>query len=758
MNATAHPGSLLQLTLPVRDLSQSENGNVLDIAHPLLLEGFYPRIADFNAAGPLQIQAVETPCGAQPQVDVFRGRWPLETMRKIHSALPYGVAARILIRGPFGVSLSPLATSDLFFMLQELALASGAADGRLVIFKLFEAQNNPAEKRASSRIIKMLQAQGLYISLEDATCFTADSSFQPVYYQERIQQALAIHDEDFLGFPSILSAVSLKDMIGGLDSRLRDPKTPDYADAAVLTSALSDTVKAHADEHVVVALHSHETGFSTEAYAAAMDVACKKNQRFRPDVMPSGQSFAWIENVLRYLEESDPRAVLTAKQKEIVQDMSEVLEEVRSMYTDYHIDTTVLSGEERRRVKIPGGAVPSTVRLFLQPLADRLKLPFAEAKELLLRHMERAWHDLGKPHSVTPGAKFLGQTAYLKALREAKAVAEGEELPHAELYRDLPTELLMYWRGEMPIEPDSAVFHCICDEYLKRVLPDLLPEDEYKFLHNSLREHPTNKEHAQKQLAQQGLAVSEEAAQLFARDDVKGLLDNIEQLHFYLSVPDALRFHVEKHGQGPALSFYTQQRELFEQELADNQEKLKSLFAQSDLDFVSVFPMFQRVESLLDHVGLRTRPISIETAVRVAQLQEEVQRIEDLGIPLHRSDDAVFAGLLMAPSSNQLLDLSAQKLVFTPRENFPEEWSHELFCDPGYENESPHSGLALGEQAQQVALFWRKLAQNFYLNPDWTSSEKLEGFYRDIQQISEPSVYEWVLSQQRMRKAPISLD
>ncbi len=757
MNAPMHPGTLLQLTLPVRDLSQSENGNVLDIGHPILLERFYPRIADFNASGPLQIQAVETPCGAQPQVDVFRGRWPLETMRKIHSALPYGIAARILIRGPFGVGLTPLATPDLFFMLQELARASGAADGRLVIFKLFEAQNNPDEKRASSRIIKMLREQGLSVLLEDAICFTADAAFPPEHYQECTRLSLGVQHEDFLGLPEILTAVSLKDMIGGLDSKWRDPATPEYADAATLTRALTEVVRQNADEHVVVALHSHDTGFSTEAYAAAMDVACSQRQTFRPDVLPSGQSFAHINNVLQHLQTQNPAARLTEKQEAIVTEMSQALEEVRALYQDYRIDTSVISGEERRRVKIPGGAVPSTVRLFIQPLADRLKISFEEAKTLLLQHMEQAWIDLGKPHSVTPGAKFLGQTAYVKALREARSKAQNEALAHAELYRELPTELLVYWRGQMPAEPDAEVFACLCDEYLKRKLPELLPEEMYHPLHESLRERPTDKDSARQQLAQHGLSLSKVAAQLFESEEVQQHLARLEQLDFYLSIPSSHRLHDEVHCVGPRMEVYEQQRQQFKSEQHKKEEKLVKLFAAKNLDYKDTIGTYRRIESLLDHIGLRTRPIAGETEPRVPQLQEEVQRILDLGVEVPSFDDAVLAGLLMAPSSNQRLDLSVQKLVFFPRDEFPQEWSHELFHDPGYLANSPYTPLALGEQAQEAGLFWSKLAQTFYLNPGWNPSERLDCFYRELNTVQDPSVYEWLLSQKRMQKTPIPL-
>ena len=732
----------LSLCFPIRDMSQSENGNVLDIAHPILLGEFYPLLQAFNEAGPLQIDAVETPCGAQPQVDVFRGRFPLDTMRRIHQAMPERLAARILIRGPFGVGLVPLATSDLYYMLREMAIASGAKDGRKIIFKLFEAQNNPKEKLASLRIIKLLREEGYDIEVEDATCYTADQAFSPTHYQDAIEACIANDSEAFLDLPPIVSTISIKDMIGGLCGTSKDQAPPDYADASALTEKMSVIAPKGQDTPYILAVHSHHTGLSVPAYAVSILEAAVQKRRLRIDVLLSGTSFATLRELSATLEDMGYPGFLSTEQWKVLEQLEQVLERVRAMYRETYVDTTMISAEARRRVKIPGGAVPSMIRLFVTPLATYTGKTEEEACDILLEYMEQAWRELGKPHSVTPGAKYLGQTAF----HMAKIAASRDDMTSTQassesdttwLYEGLPMELVEYWRGEMPLQPKQAVFESICRQSLEHHLPRLLRDGQNAELREAILAHPADKEHAAGLL--EAFAPPAKARELFAQESIQSLLTQLEEKNFYLelveiaeTLPGAAERDASRYEE-----IYFQRKALLAQ--------LEYQFATQRMDFLEMKSRYDRYYQLLDHVGTRKTPIAQASTPRVKAIFQEIQSLISHRTTLSRLEDGVFAALLMAPNPQNPVDFVVQKMLFTPRAAFPQEWTGPHHGDPGFVSNIMGQPRSYKSVMQEAELFWRKLAHQRYLVP--TSPSGINFLAKEVQKIKDPSVAQLVMHQ-----------
>lgn len=734
---------LTKICLPIRDMSQSEYGNILDISHDKLLSDVYPLIADFNRAGELQIDMVETPCGAQPQVDVFRGRHPLESMKRIHRAMPLDVAARILVRGPFGVGLSPLSGLDLFCMLESMAKASGALSGRHVIFKVFEAQNNPSEKAATFQIVGVLRVLGYQVSIEDAICYTADKAFQVEEYKAAFAESLSSIDALGEWVSGLLVTSSLKDMIGGLG----EEGGGEVADTSLLVRGMVEVLDAHQKEDVVIGVHSHHTGFSLSAYCDGIVSAWSSGRTVRVDALPLTCSFLSIVELCDSLSKTHVVggvSLLTEEQRAIVMRMADVLESVRREYHVAKIDMEGLSGEIRRRYKIPGGAVPSTVRLFIQPLAAKLSLSEEEARERLLAQMELAWHELGKPHAVTPGAKFLAQTAYHLVVRSVEAERAGWELSRAELYMGLPLELLDYWRGAMPGQPDPDVFHVICSESLSRLSVGLFEGQTGTGSIHRLLVFPTNKEKAGSALSSMGLGLSGELRSRISESGMEDLLKRDQALSFFLSLKESASSF-------PWLSQLDFEGSPQFKEWASEAEsvrgQLEACFASCGLSTEEGLEVVRLYTMRLDSVGTRLLPISYSLSSRSAHI---VAELSSFGVPFSQEEmgDHLFVALLFPEDARGRIDVNVQKLLLTPRVEFPQEWEGPFHEDPGFVAEETGS-LEFGAPLKKAALFWRLLAQRQYQQTGEATTVSHDLFFSAFHKIEQPEVASLILSQKR---------
>ncbi len=664
----------VSLVLVPRDESQSEFGNKIPLNHEIFTKLWYPAIGKFNASGKLKIGAVETSCGAHPQVNILSGIHPLPVMRDTHRALPKDVPARLLVRGPFGVGLNALADEDLYVVLKQLALASGAADGRKVIFKLFEAQNNPKEHEASIKILKLLKQEGLDIECEGAISYTAEPEHPVEEYQGHVADFIANDNKHFLDTDSVLTTVSLKDMIGGLDSKRRNKDVQSYADAEILVNSFINEIEKQGKgpNDIAIAIHCHETGYATEANVAAAIAAVESGYKIKLDVMAGGRGFAQALAVIEGLREQGYDAGISAEQEEILRKMAERFETLAELHEEYQLDPTQISMEDRRNSHIPGGAVPTTISRHIIPLARELKIPVKDiieavenaakdlglpkdtATETIVYYMRQAWRELGNPHSVTPGADNLAATARQMALNAAHGKTG------AALYDNLSLDLLTYWRGKMPHNPDSDVFKNICGQYLKITLPKIFPGNDNQALRESIIFAPTDKNATRKTLSHMDLSKAEKA--LLADQDVQEWMEEIEDYQFYLKIPDYVRAIPKKNHEELAAK-----RREYEDTVAVLKARLRRKFEENDLDFDTVWGKHQKLENLLDHIGARTFPISKNIPSRLAQIvKKDLPHYEREGLIIKEEErmDLVFEALIMRGNDDGGIDENLVRALY----------------------------------------------------------------------------------------------
>jgi len=497
---------LVSVVPVIRDWSQSNFGNVVPLNHRILKERFYSQIPLFNIQGGLQMSAVETSSGAQPQIEVMKhAANPLKNMRDIDVTLDSGIPVRLLIRGPFAVGTKPNSYDDLKFQLKRMIEASGGQSGREVILKLFEAQNDPKEHVDSLRAIEELRNEGYNVSLELAECYTANKVYSLDYYGETAKSLISTALEYA---PTALNAVGLKDMIGGMKGK--GSAEADWDNAGDLVNCFLKEIESALPEdkakekNLTIAIHCHDTGFSTEANVEAAIAAVERGYKIRLDTIPDGQGFSSIQAVAEELKKRGYDCGLTNDQMESLNEMAAAQNELTEKYQVAKIDDNLVSPDDAREMNMPGGAKPSFVLGVINPLVSLFKeaanTVFNSAKEKYIS----LWERLGFPHAVTPGANNLGALTCITLANEHKGDEE---------FSDLPFDQINYWRGQMPSDVAPDVLNEICKQHLKKELPNILAGDNFKGLRDKIIANPTNKENAQKLIDESNVELSAEVVE-----------------------------------------------------------------------------------------------------------------------------------------------------------------------------------------------------------------------------------------------------
>lgn len=599
-----------------------------------------------------EIYALESG-GAHHQVNTLDGIMPINVVQDVNGHTNIEIDARILGRGPFGVGLNALHPSDLYELYKQLAVAHGAANGRQVTFKIFEAQGNPKEYEASSWIMKMLKDEGLKVGIEIATSYTATEKLTPDHYAQTTSDILDVELQDFLGLETALVGVTLKDMIGGLEAPDENGDVPEHANTAILMNKQIDVLKAKGltPDKVYTGQHSHDTGYALDANVASTTASHTRGYKSTADFTVGGIGFAQLKeyenaleskgvdpsisnNVLpvivtrdvsqsefgnhlllnhpRLLEKYYPRfadlnAAKTREERDcILDEMAFVMDQVCEEHAQYQIDPNAIPGDKRRWAKIPGGAVPTTMTRHVAGLINDLDITPQEAIEKITTYMNQAWEDLGLPHSVTPGADFLGATARIMA----KNVANGKS--GAALYDNLTPELVEYWRGKMPHNQDPAVLENLSRQHIKHVFSDK-PE-----LRDRLLEQPANKDHARDVFEENGFG--SQAEHIFERDDVIERFEQLRRYAFYLNIAPEDRFAHDQEKRG-----------ILEFEQDRIEAELENIFKEAGFSYDTELKKHEKLETLLNHVGQRTLSIAHGVEPRLPIIKNDYDRIQGLG-------------------------------------------------------------------------------------------------------------------------------
>ncbi len=550
-NSSAVPVSeteahLLGHVIVIRDWSQSSYGNRVPLNHEKL-DQFYKLIGAFNDAGPVKITAVEGPSGAQPQRDVMLGRPPLESIVHMDKKLARDVEMRLLVRGPFAVGLEALHEDDLTFVLETMAQKAGAVPegdkpGRKVVFRLFEAQNNPDEYAATLRILTAMRARGYNVSCELAICYTADDSFTSEHYRHLFERALINQTID----PNVITRISVKDMIGQLNDKPGEVKDGNAYSVTNVMLMIAEQFKEKYGRVLEIGVHTHQTdyalGASTMAAAAAVS-HIKHNDgkeaaisRLTLDSIPGGRGFADTKALIIQAAKFGYGPQPTDAQIEILDRLESIIHKLERAYK---ADANGFTGEELRYARLPGGAVPSAMDYAInklatgfvsEGLADNLGSATQMASRAFLDVNRRLSIDFGNASSVTPGALFL--TICSKAVIEAmldrgffkRMRSMGLNLSKRFSQQGLLTGLLddirdyydalrdmqdprpaAYFRGQMPQEVEPRLLKHICYNYLSKLLPegyqqsalkDIVTERAYPAVRRHLLSDPADKDKA----------------------------------------------------------------------------------------------------------------------------------------------------------------------------------------------------------------------------------------------------------------------
>ncbi|MDX1923092.1 MAG: hypothetical protein SFW65_08200 [Alphaproteobacteria bacterium] len=532
--------------LVIRDWSQSSYGNRIPLNHEKL-DLFYDLVGQFNQAGPAKITAIEGPSGAQPQRDVMLGRPPLESIVHMDKKLPPDVEMRLLVRGPFAVGLEALHEDDLTYVLETMAQKAGAQNkgdvkGRPVVFRLFEAQNNPEEYAATLRILTAMRAKGYNVSCELAICYTADDSFTSEHYRHLFERALIAQAVD----PDVISRISIKDMIGQLNDKPGEVKDGNAYSVTNVLLMIAEQFKEKYNRVLEIGIHTHQTddalGANTMAAAAAVS-HIKHNEgreaaisRLTLDSIPGGRGFADTKALMVQAAKFGYGAMPSEAQLEILDRMEGVIAKLERAY---RADSNIFTGEELRYARLPGGAVPSAMVYAINPLAQSFMAKgLAETESAAMMMAARAFLDVnrrlsidfGNASSVTPGALYL--TLCSKVVIEAmlergffkRMKSMGLDLTkrfsqhglltgllddirdYYDALRDMPDKRpTAYFRGQMPQEVDPRLLKHICYNYLSGLLPeayaqsalkDVVPERSYLAVRRHLLSDPADKSKA----------------------------------------------------------------------------------------------------------------------------------------------------------------------------------------------------------------------------------------------------------------------
>ena len=535
----------ISLALPVRDMIQSL-GIKGRMDHPALLKLFEQSISAFNAdtTSPVKIVTLETPSGALPQFAMQAGQPVLESMRAIDRVLPKDIAARPLVRGPYGVAVHALHQDDLKFVLEAIAEASGATRGRKVIFRLFEAQNNVAEHVATLKILSELNKQGYNVKVQTEICYTANEALDIDYYR---QLAKAVQENARMIDSDIYEGTGFKDMIGMMRGT---GAASDAENSAILTKSLAEATFAHSNE-ATIALHNHQQGTATALIDAAQALNAwmgeegnaDKKLRFVMDVMPGGRgNFPDLEKVVTGIG-----LTLSDGQKECLDEMVKQLDAFADFYayaSPKKSGKKLWTDAQCAYAFIPGGATASDEKDNVNPLAQHLVdskkiADFDIAKRFvadLFVHVHRQIAiDCGNVHSVTPGAYHLAAltTDVINGMIDDgfidKAISSNldcssitSDANYASIqeavadipkhYRHLNNQLAVkYFRSKMPRDANPELFKIICERHLRYTLRDdyttsplarIVAPEQYEAVRSALFSNPTDKNAAKRILTE----------------------------------------------------------------------------------------------------------------------------------------------------------------------------------------------------------------------------------------------------------------
>jgi len=532
----------IKIALPIRDMIQSA-GIPCGQDHPIILE-VNRLIGDFNVGGPVQIAMVESPSGALPHLDMMAGRPLLRALRNTHKTLPPNVTIRLLVRGPFGVSTVPMHPRNLKRVLTEMTKAAGAADGRTVILKLFEAQNTIEEHVETLKIASALRKQGSNVKVELAMCYTASERLDVAYYQE-IAKAMLNNGID----SDAVAGIGYKDMIGMMKG---EDASHENENSAALTTALIDTIlRQEKLSDIYLAYHTHQGGTAAAQIGAGKaflnwskdNVANSAVRHMMSDSLPGGLGFPDTKAVLEGMG-----IRLSPAQDMILRQIEAKLRELFSFYglDPDHLNDHLWSGEQLRWARVPGGAVPTHERDYVNPVAEELlqlygnKEPVADlaaAKKIiagLFVHVNRQLSiDCGEAHSVTPGARnlgFLSHDVMLGMLKEGfvqQAIADGIDFNHLpyhdgydkigplrvaiaripDFYEHLShRQAIDYVCGTMPFPVEPHLMKILSKKRLEATLPTndhagsalagIVSAGQYENVRAALLTAPTDKENA----------------------------------------------------------------------------------------------------------------------------------------------------------------------------------------------------------------------------------------------------------------------
>ena len=444
-----------------RDDAQSTVENKIRMDHEKQ-KAFNAGIGPYNKAGPSQILMIENVAGAQCQVDGLCGRDPYETIRQSVSSLELHIGARPLIRGSNGVGLKVLHPQDLERVLRYLAEAAGATEGRLVTFKLFEAQNRPEDLIPALKILSKLRREGYNIECELAECYTADAVndleqpdgpnedpratdfklgviYNAAYYENKTYDLLKSYERlkeiaaaqgDVID-PDLVTAIGIKDMIGmllGNEGAVEDGNS--YETTKACLRGMQRFLKEYPDSKLrTFCMHNHNTGHGVAALAASIAAFLDEKEqqgpdssvakmKMRGDVIPDGSSFAGPKDVNEELKaEYGYDLGISPEQNVILDQWNLLFAGLKRFYNYCLIKLDLLSGEQKRFAFIAGGALGSDERKAMNPLAPQLVSAFKAAgveidaktaksmiKGLFIYVRRQLYFDNGHPHSVTPAA------------------------------------------------------------------------------------------------------------------------------------------------------------------------------------------------------------------------------------------------------------------------------------------------------------------------------------------------------------------
>lgn len=551
--------------LVYRDWGQTGYGNRIPLDHKNLLSQ-YGLINAFNAAGDVKITAIEGPSGAQPQRDVMLGRPPLRGLDAMNAILDKAIELRLLVRGPFAVGIEPLHEDDLHFVLETMARHAGAlpdetGTSRHVVFRLFEAQNNPEEYDATLRILESLRINGYNVGCELAICYTADEAFTSQYYRKLFETALFKRDQK----TSAITRISFKDMTGMANAHPGEVKEGNALNLMQVLLTIAREFEEKYGRKIEIGLHTHDSDFALAANASAA-AACSISARTEGekwpiaravfDTIPLGNGFADTRSFINMNAANGVGAPLSPEQDALLQQIEAKQCLLQQTYA-YAANPNIFSGAALRYARLPGGAVAAAIDGAIKPLAASfMRHGLARTPSEGERMAARAFldvnrmlaKDFGNASSVTPGAlnltrasmvvissmlerKFFSRMTVM-GLDLKKPFDEHRVLPglvedirdYYDALRDMMnTEVATYFRGRMPFPVEERLLKHICYCYLNKALPprveesalnNLLGQPAYERVRPYLLSRPSDKTGAYEILRDAGL--NEEDARSFA--------------------------------------------------------------------------------------------------------------------------------------------------------------------------------------------------------------------------------------------------